>query len=188
VTTGPRLEAIVLAAGLGRRFGGGKLTADLPGGRLIDRSLACAFAAPVRSVTVVIGADQAVAEIATAAGAKTAYAEDYAAGLSASLRAGIESLPGDTDGVFIFLGDMPRVPVTVLRSMAAALDEGAFAVAPVFHGQRGHPVLFASSLFSDLMTLEGDKGAGGLLDALGAGLSTIPAPDDGVLFDVDERP
>ncbi len=188
MTTGPRLEAIVLAAGLGRRFGGGKLTAVFPGGRLIDRALACAFAAPVRKVMVVVGADPAVADLARAAGARVVVAEDYAAGLSASLRAGIEALPGDTEGAFIFLGDMPRIPVSVLRPMALALDEGAFAVAPVFEGQRGHPVLFAEPLFAQLLSLEGDKGAGALLDGLGEGLVTVPAPDDGVLFDVDTPP
>ena len=187
MTTGPRLQAIVLAAGLGRRFGGGKLTAALPGGRLIDRSLACAFAAPVREVMVVVGADPGVADIARAAGARVVVAEDYAAGLSASLRAGIEALPGDTEGAFIFLGDMPRIPASILRPMADALDEGAFAVAPVFEGKRGHPVLFAEPLFAQLLTLEGDKGAGGLLDGLGEGLVTVASPDDGVLFDVDTR-
>ena len=39
----------------------------------------------------------------------------------------------------------------------------------------------------ELLNLEGDKGAGALLDGLGEGLVTIPAPDDGVLFDVDYR-
>ena len=96
-------------------------------------------------------------------------------------------MPDDSDGAFVFLGDMPNVPDAILDRMAQALDDGAFAVAPVFHGRRGHPVLFSRALFAQLLTLEGDKGAGGLLDALGEGLVTIPAPDDGVLFDVDER-
>ena len=51
------LEAIVLAGGAGARFGGDKLTAPWRGGVLIDGALGAAFAAPVRSVTVVTGAD-----------------------------------------------------------------------------------------------------------------------------------
>jgi molybdenum cofactor cytidylyltransferase len=58
----------------------------------------------------------------------------------------------------------------------------------VFDGQRGHPVLFSRALFGDLSKLEGDKGAGGLLAALDpAQLALVPAPDDGVLYDVDLR-
>lgn len=188
MTTGLKLEAIVLAAGLGRRFGGGKLTAQIAGARLIDGALTAAKAAPVRSIIVVVGADPAVAPIARDAGARIVEADLFLDGLSASLKAGVAAVPDDADGAFVFLGDMPRVPAAIFAPMARALDDGAFAVAPVFHGQRGHPVLFARAMFAELMTLEGDKGAGGLLDAMGEGLVTVPAPDDGVLFDVDVRP
>lgn len=181
MTTGLRLEAIVLAAGLGTRFGGGKLTAPFQGGRLIDGALRAAQAAPAREVTVVTGADPRVAD---GAAARIVHAERYADGLSASLRAGIESLPADCDGVFVFLGDMPRIPVSVLGKLAEALP-GHDAAAPVWDGQRGHPVLIGRGLFEKVMTLTGDAGAGAVLAALGDRLALVEAPDDGVLFDVD---
>jgi len=68
-TTGgsaPALEAIVLAAGSGARFGGAKLTAPWRGGVLLDGALAAAFQAPVRTVTVVTGADPKVGPAARA--------------------------------------------------------------------------------------------------------------------------
>jgi molybdenum cofactor cytidylyltransferase len=80
---------------------------------------------------------------------------------------------------------MPRIPVTVLSAMAEALAAGAQAAAPVFAGRRGHPVLIGRTLFSDVLALEGDRGAGALLARLGDALAAAPAPDDGVLFDVD---
>jgi molybdenum cofactor cytidylyltransferase len=182
VATGLKLEALVLAAGLGTRFGGGKLTAPYAGGRLIDGAIAAARAAPVRSMTVVTGADLKVE--AAAEGLRIVRAEHYVAGLSASLRAGIESLPADCDGVFVFLGDMPRIPHGVLQLLADALP-GQDAAAPVFDGQRGHPVLIGRALFPKLLTLTGDQGAGAVLAALGERLALVEAPDDGVLFDVD---
>ena len=51
------VEAILLAAGTGSRFGGGKLLAPWGDGLLIEAALTTALAAPVRSVTVVTGAD-----------------------------------------------------------------------------------------------------------------------------------
>ena len=182
MATGLKLEAIVLAAGLGTRFGGGKLTAPYAGGRLIDGALAAAKAAPVRGVSVVTGADPKVA--GSVEGARVIRAEHYANGLSASLRAGIESLLADCEGVFVFLGDMPRIPHAVLRPLADALP-GHDAAAPVWDGQRGHPVLIAKALFPKLLTLTGDQGAGAVLAALGERLALVQAPDDGVLFDVD---
>lgn len=189
ILEGPVLEAIVLAAGSGTRFGGGKLTAAWDAGVLLEGALAAAFAAPVRSVTVVIGADaQAVATAARAFDPRAVivHAPDHAEGMGASLRTGIASLPADADGVFVFLGDMPRVPASVLPSMAQALIKGALAVAPTFNGRRGNPVLLDRTLFPQLLALTGDAGARGVLQDLGARLVLIESPDDGVLFDVDE--
>ena len=187
------LEAIVLAAGYGARFGGGKLTRPWRGGVLLDGALAAAFAAPARAVTVVIGADPAVEEAARAfaegageaARLQLVRAADFAEGMAASLRAGIAALPEDAAGAFVFLGDMPRVPPAVLPALAAALAQGAPAAAPTFGGQRGHPVLFGRGQFPALAALTGDAGARAVLQQLGDALALAPSPDDGVLFDVD---
>ena len=187
---GDAFEAVVLAAGSGSRFGGGKLTAAWGAGVLLEGALAAAFAAPVRSVTVVIGADaEAVAAAARSFDPRilVVHAPDYAEGMGASLRAGIASLPADADGAFVFLGDMPRVPAAVLRRMAEAVIAGAQAAAPVFEGRRGNPVLLGRSLFPDLLALTGDAGARGVLQGLGDRLALVESPDDGVLFDVDTR-
>jgi molybdenum cofactor cytidylyltransferase len=184
------LEAVVLAAGSGSRFGGGKLLAAWDAGVLLEGALAAAFAAPVRSVTVVIGADAdavAAAVLAFDPRAMIVHAPDYAEGMGASLRAGIASLPADADGVFVFLGDMPRVPASVLPRMAQALIDGALAAAPVYQGRRGNPVLLDRTLFPQLLALTGDAGARGVLQSLGDRLALVESPDDGVLFDVDER-
>jgi molybdenum cofactor cytidylyltransferase len=190
---GPVLEAVVLAAGQARRFGGGKLTAPWGPGVLLDGALAAAFAAPVRGVTVVTGAEAAAVEAAARACAERAgegarlrivHAPEHAEGMAASLRAGIASLPLDAEGAFVFLGDMPRAPTAVLRPLAQAIADGHAAAAPVFQGRRGHPTVFARALFPDLVALSGDQGARAVLDRVGPLL--VEAPDDGVLFDVDE--
>jgi len=188
-----RLEAIVLAAGAGARFGGGKLLAPWRDGVLLDGALAAAFAAPVRGASVVWGADARIAEAAMAFATRVGkadrlrlvHAADHAAGLSQSLKAGVESLPPNAAGAFVFLGDMPRIPAGVLAPLAEALAAGAAAAAPVFAGRRGHPVLFGAALFHALAGLSGDRGAGELLGRLGDHLARITAPDDGVLYDVD---
>ena len=190
---GVALEAVVLAAGSARRFGGGKLTAPFGAGVLIDGALAAAFAAPARAVTVVTGADAAAVEaavrafvrrIGAAARLRVVHAPDHADGMAASLRAGIASLPLDAEGAFVFLGDMPKIPPAVLAPLAALIAEGHVAAAPVFGGRRGHPAVFARALFPDLVGLTGDEGARSVLHRVGP--ATVEAPDDGVLFDVDE--
>jgi len=188
------LYALVLAAGTGARYGGGKLTAPWRDGVLIDGALRAAFAAPAAGVVVVTGAGREAVQAAAHAFAERArqagrlsfvYAPDHAEGMAASLRAGVAALPDEADGVLVFLGDMPLVPAAVAGALARALEQGALAAVPRFEGQHGHPVAFARSLFSDLLALQGDRGARALLTSLGDRLATEPADDPGVLLDVD---
>ncbi|WP_293481044.1 nucleotidyltransferase family protein [Phenylobacterium sp.] len=188
--TGADFAAVVLAAGSASRFGGGKLTAPYRGAPLLHGALAAAKAAPAATIIVVTGAGaEAVAACARAfdADIRLVHAPDHAEGMGASLRAGIAALAPGVAGAFVFLGDMPRAPIGVLEPLAQAVRAGAPAAAPTFRGARGHPVVLSAALFPQALTLSGDVGARPLIQALGARLALVEAPDDGVLFDVDER-
>ena len=171
------------------------MLAAFEGAPLIEGALKAALAAPVLGVTVVTGADpEAVTEIVwiiadrLGQGARldVVHADDHLEGMGASLRRGMASLPADTQGVFVFLGDMPRIPVSVLGELVSAVEAGAPAAAPVWEGQRGHPVLFGPGLLADLSRVTGDAGAREILKGLGSALVLVPAPDAGVLFDIDQ--
>lgn len=183
-------EALVLAAGAGSRFGGGKLLARYMGAPLLHGALRAAQAAPVGRITVVTGADaEAVAAAARAfdPAIRIVHAAEYAEGMAASLRTGIASLGPDVAAAFVFLGDMPRVPHAVLRPLAQAVADGAAAAAPAFRGRRGNPVVLGRTLFGQAAKLTGDTGARPILEGLGARLARVETDDDGVLFDVDAR-
>jgi molybdenum cofactor cytidylyltransferase len=183
---GLRFHALVLAAGFGSRFGGGKLLAPWRGGALIDGALDAAFAAPVEDVWVVVGADPAVAARALSRPAvQVVQANDYTSGMSASLKAGVAALPADAAGVLIFLGDMPLIPHAVLAPLVRAVAEGAPAAVPIWQGRQGHPAALSRRLFPLIQGLKGDRGARAVLDGLGDTLALIPSPDSGVLLDVD---
>ena len=189
------VETILLAAGTGSRFGGGKLLAPWGEGVLLDAALTTALAAPVRSVTVVTGADsEKVAAAATACarglGAidrlNIVEATDYAEGMGASLRRAAAALPADTAAVFVLLGDMPKIPAGIVQPLIDVVAAGAPAAAAAFQGKRGHPALIGRDLIPGLLTLKGDAGARAVLKALGDRLVQVEAESDGVLFDVDE--
>lgn len=184
------LAAIVLAAGAGRRFGGGKLAAPWRDGALIDGALTAALAAPVRRVIVVTGADPAVADRVQAFADQRlviVHAADHALGMSASLRAGLAAIGSGVAGAYVFLGDMPLIPHEIAGRLAEALAAGALAAAPLADGRRGHPALFSAALFPQLTALAGDVGARAVLDALGPRLTLVETDDAGVLADVDTR-
>jgi molybdenum cofactor cytidylyltransferase len=189
-----RLYALVLAAGLGSRFGGRKLLSPWRGGMLLDGTLAMALDSPTHAVFVVTGADGVEVSAAAQTFAERrgqadrlnlVTAHDYAQGLSASLKAGLAALPQDASGALVFLGDMPVVPVDVSGKLANALANGALAAAPVHRGRRGNPVGLSRAVFDTVSRLEGDQGARMVLDELGPRLALVEIEDDGVLIDVD---
>ncbi|MBO9710365.1 MAG: nucleotidyltransferase family protein [Caulobacter sp.] len=190
-----RLEAIVLAAGAGRRFGGRKLVAPFRGRPLIAGALDAAFAAPVRTVTVVTAGDAEVAatvrdharSLEREADLRLVVADSAAEGMGASLRTGAASLPADTEGAFVFLGDMPRIPREVGRVLVALLDTDHDMAAPAFKGRRGHPVLFGQAWLPALLGLVGDVGAQAIVASAGARLAVADGFGPEILFDIDRR-
>ena len=186
--------AIVLAAGSGSRFGGGKLLAPWRGRPLVEGAVRAALETGASPVIIVTGADagrvgeaclDAAARVGGAAPPSLVHASDHAEGMGASLRAGIAALPPGLKGVFVFLGDMPDLPGGLSGPLIAALDAGAPAAAPFHKGRRGHPVLFSAGLIPDLARASGDAGAREVLAALGDRLARVATGSPGVLFDVD---
>ncbi len=190
-----RWAAIVLAAGAGRRFGGRKLVATFEGRPLIVGALDAAFSAPACRMILTTDGDPDLAAIARdraralgrEADLEVVVAINAAEGMGASLRAAVAALPADTDGAFVFLGDMPRIPSGLAQSLAEAMRPGVDLAAPRFEGRRGHPVLFGRACFPALLTLTGDVGAREVLAKAGERLALVDSLDAGVLFDVDRR-
>lgn len=189
-----KFEAIVLAAGAGIRFGGGKLTAPFRGQPLIAAALASARAAPVASVVVAVGDDPEVERVVLALNSaklnsptkiRIVRVPHPAQGMGASLAAAAGALSADLDGVLVFLGDMPLIGAQVAPALMAALSGPEAIVAPVHDGRRGHPVLFGGDWIPALRALDGDIGAQALIRQAGARFTLVQTDDAGVLFDVD---
>lgn len=182
-------HAIVLAAGAGRRFGGGKLVAPWRGEPLIRRPVRTALAARVADVVVVLGSGREA--VATAlqpladARLRVVVADDWSTGMAASLQAGLRALPESATSVCILLGDMPGVPAGLVDTLLDRIDAGAPAARPVHPDGPAHPVAFARSTFAQVMTLKGDAGARSVLQRLGDDLALVPIDDPGVVFDID---
>jgi molybdenum cofactor cytidylyltransferase len=105
--------------------------------------------------------------------------------MAASLRAGVAALQPATKGVFVFLGDMPLVPVRLCQELAAMAATAGYAARPVIADQPGHPAAFTRAAFDDLSALSGDIGANGLLIARSSGVAYLATTETGALIDID---
>ncbi len=185
----PRIAALVLAAGQGRRMGGpNKLLLEFQGEPLLRAAVRAAQESDAAEVLVVTGHQRQAVEGALAGlGVPTVHNPDYEQGLSTSLKAGLAALPAAIDGVVVLLGDMPRVAPGVIDKLIAAFDplEGRAICQPSWRGKRGNPVLFARRFFAELQGLGGDVGAKPLLADYPELVCEVPVDDEAVLSDVD---
>jgi molybdenum cofactor cytidylyltransferase len=156
---------IVLAAGLSRRMGQAKLMLDWEGAPVIRRTVERVLAAGLDDVVVVTGPEAGVITEALA-GLRLRFAVNPVpeAGQAGSVVAGIRALQPGTTTAVIALGDQPTLPEDIIpRLVAVAAETGKAIVAPSYRGARGNPVLFAASVFPELLALTGDEGARGVI-------------------------
>lgn len=185
------ITAILLAAGLSRRFGSNKLLHVLDGRPMVRHAAETLVAAmgPEDEIIAVLG-HQAAAVRKALRGLPIRFVvnDSYAEGMGGSIAAGVAAVADRAEGVLIAFGDMPWIGAVHIRSLRDAFDAAAAdaITLPVHAGQRGHPVIFSRKWFADLAALDGDRGARAVLMQAGKAVIEVPMPDDAVLRDLDQ--
>jgi len=187
MTAGPRVAAIILAAGESKRFGSPKQLLDWEGQPLLRTVVWQALAAPVSEIVVVLGPHYArVAPVVHGLPVTLARNPRWQAGMSSSVALGLRALRTDADAVIFLLADQPQVTSELIgRVIAAYAASGAPIVAPRAGGRRGNPALFPRDLFPELMQVTGDQGGRALMVRYEDRIAWVDA-DAGALFDIDE--
>ena len=111
---------------------------------------------------------------------------DFAEGMAASIRVGVEAAVGEK-GYLFALGDMPQVAGKTMLKVAEALKSSETIAVPVRDGRRGHPVAIGSAHRDALLALTGDRGARLVLVKNAANVVEVPVEDEGIFVDVDTQ-
>lgn len=149
------MAGVLLAAGAGTRFGMPKVLAEQ--GEWLRAAVGALAGGGCDDVVVVLGA--AVVDVPPPA--RAVVAEDWALGMSASVRAGLAAI-GGADRAVLHLVDTPDVGADVVaRVLAAAASSSVTGpVRATYDGRPGHPVVVAREHWAALLaTLHGDQGA-----------------------------
>ncbi|MFQ5878484.1 MAG: NTP transferase domain-containing protein [Acidobacteriota bacterium] len=181
------IAGIVLAAGRSQRMDRPKALLEIEGASFLARAIATLEAGGCDEVVAVCPPGvRAIGEAAESAGARVAWVGEGGGEQIDSLRAGLRTLGGGVEAVVVHPVDHPRVePGTVAALISAFRARRAPIVVPVCEGERGHPALFASAVFPELLAGRGPEGARSVVNAHEDELEEVIVRDRGALIDVD---
>ena len=177
---------VLLAAGAGERFGGPKaLARDADGTSWLLRSVRAL--SPCAEIVVVLGAEAERAAALLPMSVSRIRADDWAEGMGASLRAGLEALASTShDAALVSLVDLPDVDAAVVARLATTATGPGDLARAAYDGVPGHPVLIGRDHWAGVVAAAtGDRGARDYLAAHEVAL--VECGDLATGVDVDAR-
>lgn len=199
------IAVVILSAGESRRMGQPKALVPFP--NILNQKEAGLTPAPIAQKTflehlievtrhpragilrVVVGphAAEIRARVKLDEGALV-FNPDWQRGQLSSLQAAIRSLPpGKTEGMLICLVDHPLISSGVVARVIGAFDKTKNKIViPTYRGRRGHPVIFPSALYDELLTAPEDMGARAVVHRHATEVVEVPVEEEGILLNLND--
>jgi molybdenum cofactor cytidylyltransferase len=155
------LAAVILSGGASRRMGAPKALLPYRGGNFLEHLLKVTEHPRIGWRRVVLGADaQAIAESVELPVDEVVVNENWESGQLTSVQCALRSLPAGVDGILLCLIDHPLISGELVGELVERFySSGKAIVLPVYKGRRGHPVIFASRLYDELLRAPLETGA-----------------------------
>ena len=172
---------IIMASGLGTRFGSNKLMASLDGAPLIANVIRACDGLFAKRVAVTRHED--VAKLCRSLGMEAVMHDEPLR--SDTVRLGMQAMDG-CDAVTFIQADQPFISANTLAALLRGAETHPEFIWRVgFQGTQGAPVLFPAWAFDELRALPPGKGGGFVAKAHAQRVRCVEAASEWELFDVD---
>ncbi len=113
---------------------------------------------------------------------------DWPRGQLSSIHAALRSLrEGTTSGILLCPVDHPLISCALVSTLVEQFhSSGRPIVLPRWEGQRGHPVIFAASLYAELFAAPHDTGARAVVWAHAAEVLEVPTDEEGCVLNLND--
>lgn len=137
---------------------------------------------------VVLGADaEPIAKEINLSADEIVINEDWEKGQLSSIQAALRSLPPDTDGVILFLIDHPLISSALVEELIETFYTSRKSIVlPVYEGRRGHPVIFSSTLYPELMSAPLETGARSVVWENASEVQVVQTNEEGCILNLND--
>ena len=186
------IAAVVLSAGESSRMGSPKALLPISGVPFIEEIVRALKGTKIDRIIVVLGHHaEEIQKMIAHLPVTFVVNRDYAKGQLSSLIVAIRSLEAEkdtekVDGVLVHLVYPPFISRALVDHMIDRFYETKkLIVSPRYGGRRGHPVIFSSRLFPELLSAPLEKGAKVVVHAHRDETLEIETDFAGVTIDID---
>ncbi|MGH9718444.1 MAG: nucleotidyltransferase family protein [Candidatus Acidiferrales bacterium] len=183
------LAAAILAAGESRRMGSPKALLPYRGKNFAEYLLEVTAHPRVGVKRIVLGAHaEEISAKVRLGDAEVAINAEWQRGQLSSIQAAVRSVPAEkTAGLLLCPVDHPLVSARLVAQLIDAFDSsGKLIVLPTYRGKRGHPLIFAASLYSEILDASPEVGARQVVWAHAAEVVEVATDEEGVTLNLND--
>ena len=182
------LAAVILSGGASRRMGSPKALVSYQGRPFLEHLLSVTKHPAIGVRRVVLGADaEAISNGISLAADEIVINPDWERGQLSSIHAALRSLQPNTEGILLCPVDHPLVSAALVDSLIEAfLASHAPVVVPIFNGKRGHPVIFSSTVFGELLNAPQEQGARAVVWAHKSEVQEVATTEEGCVLNLND--
>ncbi len=182
------LAAVILSGGASSRMGSPKALLPYQGRPFLEHLLDVTALPEIGVRRVVLGADaEAIAKAVHLKANEMVINPQWEKGQLSSIHAAIRKLPAGTDGMLLCLIDHPLISATLVQDLIEHFYKSKKPIVlPTYDGRRGHPVIFAASLYQELLRAPLDTGARAVVWAHASEVEEVPTNEEGCVLNLND--